>query len=84
MHKIEIETAKQILEKIFSDTIAKTSTILVNGKVIKGVQVTIKKPISSDLIGVLHKELYENKLILDYRFGPTNYGITVALFTHPN
>lgn len=82
MDRSETKTAKQILESTFPNTIAKTSQILHKTKVLKAVQVTTVTPVDSELINKLTRELYENKLILDYRFSRSGYGLTIALFNH--
>ncbi len=76
----ETQAAKKILESVFTDAIAKTSTIYHKDKVIEAVQITTKKSIDSSLVNKLGRELYEEKIILDYRISRSGTGLTIALF----
>lgn len=79
MDIINKNIAKSILEKTFGKP-AKFSSILHKGKVIQAVQLTTDKGIDSETVRKLGTEMYEEKLIADFRFSRSGYGITVAIF----
>lgn len=71
---------KSILNKVFESSNASETTFILNNEEFHSVGITVIKPITYDVIEKLHRELYENKFILNWMLKRSGKGIRVALY----
>lgn len=71
---------KSILNKVFESNNASEATFKLNNEEYHSVGITVVKPITNDAIFQLHRELYENKIILNWNLKRSGKGIRVALY----